>query len=56
MLFELGFGHWVAGHPWQRLLADYDLAAGRVWALVLLWVALTPLAAYELAARRDDPM
>ena len=35
MLFELGFGHWVAGHPWSRLLADYDLLAGRIWVLVL---------------------
>jgi hypothetical protein len=54
VLFELGFGHWVAGHPWQRLLADYDLAAGRLWTLVLLWVGLAPLAVYEVASRRRD--
>ena len=40
--FEFGFGHWVAGHPWQRLLHDYDLPAGRLWVLVLLAVLLLP--------------
>jgi hypothetical protein len=52
--FELGFGHWVARAPWDRLLADYDLAAGRLWPLVLLWVGLAPLAVYEVASRRRD--
>jgi hypothetical protein len=40
--FEFGFGHYVAGHPWQALLADYNLAAGRLWALFLAWIALLP--------------
>jgi hypothetical protein len=26
--FELTFGHYVMGHPWSRLLADYNLLAG----------------------------
>lgn len=40
--FEFLFGHFVAGHPWERLVADYDLTAGRLWPLVLLWVAVAP--------------
>ena len=40
--FEFGFGHYVAGHPWERLLADYDLLAGRVWLLFLVWILLMP--------------
>jgi hypothetical protein len=40
--FEFGFGHWIAGHAWPRLLHDYNLAAGRLWPLVLLWVGLAP--------------
>ena len=40
--FEFGFGHYVAGHSWTRLLKDYDLRAGRVWILILLWVAAAP--------------
>lgn len=42
VLFEFGFGHWVAGHSWERLLADYDLTAGRLWLLVLLATLLGP--------------
>ena len=40
--FEFGFGHFVAGHSWERLLADYNLLAGRVWPLFLAWVLLMP--------------
>lgn len=40
--FEFGFGRWVAGHSWRRLLHDYNLADGRVWALVLLAIFLAP--------------
>ena len=41
--FEFGFGRWVAGHSWQRLLADYDVTAGRIWVLVLLTLLLAPV-------------
>lgn len=41
--FEFGFGHYVVGHPWSRLLADYDLLAGRLWVLVLLTMLVGPL-------------
>ncbi|WP_353118300.1 hypothetical protein [Nitratidesulfovibrio sp.] len=44
--FELLFGHYVAGHPWQRLLADYDITAGRVWVLVPVALALGPRLAW----------
>jgi hypothetical protein len=36
--FEFGFGHWVDGLPWRRLLSDYDLSQGRL--LVLLWATV----------------
>ena len=36
--FEFGFGHFVAGNSWQRLLADYNLLAGRIWSLFLVWI------------------
>lgn len=41
--FEFGFGHYVMGHPWSRLLADYDLLAGRLWGLVLVALLVAPL-------------
>ncbi|MEA3278191.1 MAG: hypothetical protein U9Q81_23465 [Pseudomonadota bacterium] len=40
--FELLFGHYLAGHSWERMLHDYNLLAGRVWPLVLVWVAVAP--------------
>ena len=42
VLFEFGFGHFVAGHPWSRLVADYNLLAGRVWPLFLVWISICP--------------
>lgn len=43
VLFEFGFGHYVMGHSWAVLIADYNLLAGRVWALVPLSMSLFPL-------------
>jgi hypothetical protein len=42
ILFEFGFGRFVAGHPWERLLQDYNILAGRVWPAILVWVAMAP--------------
>ncbi|MDZ7267692.1 MAG: hypothetical protein ONB48_16275 [candidate division KSB1 bacterium] len=46
--FEFLFGHFVAGHPWHRLLQDYNIFAGRVWPLVLIWVTIAPWVFYKL--------
>ena len=43
IMFEFGFGHFVMGHSWEKLLADYNLFQGRLWSLVLLSVLLGPL-------------
>ena len=40
--FEFGFGRAVAHTSWHDLLADYDLRKGRLWPLVLAWIALGP--------------
>lgn len=40
--FEFGFFHFVAGVPWGKLLADYNIFAGRLWLLVLLTTFLGP--------------
>ena len=50
--FEFLFGHYVAGHSWARLLADYDLSAGRVWVLIPLWVGLAPWLFHRSLQRR----
>lgn len=41
--FEFGFGHYVMGHSWDKLLADYDLLKGRIWVLVPLTTFIAPL-------------
>ena len=40
--FEFGVFHLVVGHPISELLAAYNLAAGRLWPLVLLTELLAP--------------
>lgn len=46
--FEFGFGHYVAGHSWSRLFADYNVFDGRVWALFLIWIAVLPYVTWRL--------
>ena len=48
--FEFGFGRMVAKQSWQELLADYNLAEGRTWPLVLAWIALGPAVVREVHA------
>ena len=49
--FELLFGHYVAGHSWRALLNDYDLIGGRLWVLVLVWLAVAPYLFHRLSGR-----
>ena len=48
LLFEFGFGRYVAGHSWQQLRRDYNLKAGRVWPAILVWVAVAPYLFYRI--------
>jgi hypothetical protein len=45
--FEFVFGRYVVGHSWSKLLGDYNILAGRVWIVVLIWVAIAPLLFYR---------
>jgi hypothetical protein len=45
--FEFQAGHYAFGHPWPRLLADYDILRGRVWVLVLVATLVTPAWAWR---------
>jgi len=40
--FEFTFGRLVAKKSWRELAADYNLRKGRLWPLVLAWIALSP--------------
>ncbi len=52
VVFEFGFGHYVMGHPWQHLFHDYNIAAGRLWVIVLFWIAASPWILNRLLKRR----
>jgi hypothetical protein len=47
VVFEFTFGRYVAGHTWSQLFRDYNLLAGRVWLLVLIWIAIAPFVFYR---------
>ncbi len=52
--FEFLFFHYVAGHPWSELLANYDISEGRLWPLILLWVASGPYVFYRLCGKHIE--
>ena len=43
IIFEFVFGHYVMGHSWQKLFADYNLFNGRLWILVLINNLIAPI-------------
>jgi hypothetical protein len=49
VVFEFGFGHYIAAHPWSALLADYNILHGRVWSLFLIWVTTMPYLFFRLS-------
>lgn len=44
--FEFLAGHYLFGHTWERLLADYNLFCGRIWVFVLAANLVAPLCAF----------
>lgn len=48
LAFELLAGQYLFGASWEKLLADYNLAQGRVWPLVPLCTLVAPPLAYVL--------
>jgi hypothetical protein len=49
--FEFLFFHYVGGHSWSELLANYNVLKGRVWVFVLAWVAIAPYVFFRLNRR-----
>ena len=50
VLFEFLFGHYVAKHPWSRLLHDYNILQGRLWCLVLLSITIAPYVMFRIGS------
>jgi hypothetical protein len=42
--FEFGFFHFIVGHPWEVLTADYNLAEGRLMGVLMLVTFVAPWA------------
>lgn len=53
--FEFVFGRFVAGDFWTRLFQDYNVLAGRVWPLFLVWLTLLPYLGYRCRPGSDRP-
>lgn len=53
VLFEFVFQRLVTGVSWQRLIREYNVFAGRLWLVVLLWVGVAPLLCFLM--RRGRP-
>ncbi len=51
VVFEFVFGHYVVGHPWEKLFYDYNLLKGRVWLLVLIWITVAPFVFYKVRTK-----
>ena len=47
LAFEFLFGHFVAKHSWKKLLANYNVFAGNLWTLILIWTAIVPFVYYK---------
>ena len=48
MAFEFVFFHFVGGHSWSELLANYNILKGRVWVVVLTWLAVAPYVFFRM--------
>jgi hypothetical protein len=49
--FEFALGRLVEKSTWEEMLADYNLARGRTWPLVLAWIGVGPLVVRKLRTR-----
>jgi hypothetical protein len=48
VVFEFVFFHFVGGHSWSELFGNYNIFEGRVWVIVLAWVAMAPYVFFRL--------
>ncbi|MGE5345204.1 MAG: hypothetical protein ACM3JH_04540 [Acidithiobacillales bacterium] len=54
--FEFFMGLVLAHRSLWQVLHEYDVFAGRVWALFLVWLTLAPWAFYRLRKRTAKPV
>jgi len=49
VLFETAMGRFIQHRSWHELFSDYNLLAGRVWLLFLVWLTLAPSVFFRLS-------
>jgi len=54
VVFEFGFGHFVARESWSKLARAYDLRTGQLWSAVPLAILVAPLLSGRLAAAQTE--
>ncbi|MBN1495626.1 MAG: hypothetical protein JXA07_02585 [Spirochaetes bacterium] len=52
LAFEFLFFHYAMGHPWHVLLDAYNIFAGKIWVLVLVFVVIAPWLSYTAHQKR----
>ena len=52
IIFEFLFGHFVIGHSWEKLFADYNIFKGRLWLLVLLNNVIAPIISSKIIRKQ----
>lgn len=52
VIFEFVMGL-LSGNSWSEMFADYNIFKGRLWPLVLLWVAIAPVVFCYYSINRD---
>ena len=48
LAFEFALGRFVSGLSSREIFEEYNVAAGRLWALVPMWVAIAPYVFFRL--------
>jgi len=52
--FEFMLGRLILGREWQVLFHDYNITEGRVWILILIWVAIAPSIFYKIINKSNS--
>ena len=50
LAFEFLAGHYLFGDSWQRLLAEYNVAEGRLWVMVPIATLIAPVGVLKVRA------
>ena len=55
LAFEFLAGRYLFGNPWEKVLSDYDVTRGRIWALVPFVTLVAPAWAWRRLRRNAAP-